>query len=681
MRSSPPESSRSDLSLTPILAAITLAALGFLPIANWIRGGHDAPWYGAVASGWVTGTTIVAGTGIVFAILSRRFAFLWTEGALDGLVERHHDHPNRFALALALLALAAYALVAQWVFSGRPLLIDELTEVLQAQIFARGRLWQHVAPHPEFFSSMLVADFQGRHFAHFPAGGPAMLVPGVLLGATWLVDPICGAIAVFAFATFARVAEPRPGVVIGATILFAFAPFMLFMSGSHMNEVSALMWITIAVAAMARVLTSTAPRPALSLLCGLAFGCAATIRPADALAFALPAGAWFLVRALKNPRRWDDALAAALGVAAPLALLMWVNRQTTGSATLLGYELLWGKNNGLGFHSAPGRMAHTPARGLELINLYLLQLQNYLFEAPMPSLLPAIASLALTRRFHALDRYLVASGSILLALYFSFWANGFYLGPRYVYPLLPALALFTARVFPLVRERLGAGLPYRATVYGGVCATLLAVTTLIPLRARQYRNSEITMRWDADSAAASAGVAHSLVLVRVSWGAQNLARLWAIGVPRSESELIYRSVDACMLAERLDSLETDSARGAAAVARLQPLLGDSSRLIASPFSPDTSERFMPGADYSASCKARIIADREGFTLLPPLLLEHGGGNIYARDLGERDSVLIRAHPDRPVYLLRPASTRIGESPRFYPLPRDSVMRAWAHAGR
>lgn len=292
MRSSPPASSRSNLSLAPILAAITLAALGFLPIANWIRGGHDAPWYGVVASGWITGTTIVAGTGILFAILSRRIAFLWRDGALDGPFELCRDHPNRFALALALSALTAYALVAQWVFSGRPLLIDELTEVLQAQIFARGRLWQHVAPHPEFFSSMLVADFQGRHFAHFPAGGPAMLVPGVLLGATWLVDPICGAIAVFAFATFARVAEPRPGVVIGSTILFAFAPFMLFMSGSHMNEVSALMWITIAVAAMARVLTSTVPRPALSLLCGLAFGCAATIRPADALAFALPAGAW-----------------------------------------------------------------------------------------------------------------------------------------------------------------------------------------------------------------------------------------------------------------------------------------------------------------------------------------------------------------------------------------------------
>jgi hypothetical protein len=69
-------------------------------------------------------------------------------------------------------------------------------------------------------------------------------------------------------------------------------------------------------------------------------------------------------------------------------------------------------------------------------------------------------------------------------------------------------------------------------------------------------------------------------------------------------------------------------------------------------------------------------DREGFTLLAPLLLAHAGDVIYARDLGERDSLLIREHPDRSLYLLRPASTRIGEPPRFYALSRDSLLRAW-----
>jgi hypothetical protein len=664
-------------SLAPRIAAFVLAAFGFLPIANWIRGGHDAPWFGQVASGWLTGTAIVVGAGIVLAILSRSSRLLWREGALDGLAATCRDQPRRAALVVSLLAFVAYVTIARTVFSGRPLFIDELTQVLQAQIFATGRLWQRMAPHPEFFSSVLMIDIDGRHFSHFPVGGPAMLLPGILLGVPWLIDPICGAVAVYAFAAFCRFAEPRPHVAMGATILFAFAPLTLFMSGSHMNDVPSLMWIVIAMAAMARVLTSVTPRSRLAFLGGLAFGCAATIRPVDALAFALPAGAWYLVRALKHPRRWDDALAAALGVAIPIAVLLWTNRESTGRAFLFGYEILWGPGNGLGFHTSPWGTVHTPARGVELINRYLLQLQTYLFESPVPSLLPAVGALALTRRFRVLDRYLVASSALLLGFYFTYWHDGFYLGPRYVYLLLPALSLYTARFFPLVRERFGSGLGYRCVVLGGICAALIAVTALIPLRARQYRNSQVTMRWNADSAAASAGVSHALVLVRESWGAQNLARLWALGVPRSEAELIYWSADACALDEHLDSLEAGPANGAAAYERLRPLLADSARLVRSPFSPDSSERFLPGSAYSEHCRSRILADREGFTLLAPLLLAHAGDVIYARDLGERDSLLIREHPNRSLYLLRPASTRIGEPPRFYALSRDSLLRAWS----
>ena len=45
-----------------------------------------------------------------------------------------------------------------------------------------------------------------------------------------------------AFGALARRAEPqRPGVALGAVLLFAFAPFAVWMSGSHMNHVPALM--------------------------------------------------------------------------------------------------------------------------------------------------------------------------------------------------------------------------------------------------------------------------------------------------------------------------------------------------------------------------------------------------------------------------------------------------------
>lgn len=663
------------------LIAVFVAAFGFLPIINWIPGGHQAPWYAAMVSGWINGSAIVLGAGLVLAIFSRRVDILWRDRALDRLVDLWRELPYRVALVVALFALALYLEIAHGVFGQQPLFIDELTQAMQAQILASGAVSGASGPHPEFFSSLLMADAGGKHFSQFPVGGPAMLVPGVLLGALWIVGPIYGAIAVLAFAAFVRVAEPRAGVAMGATILLAFAPFTLFMSGSQMNHVPTLMWILIAIAAMAQVMTSDITRPGVAFVNGFALACAATIRPVDALAFALPAGAWYLSRALRDARRWRDALAAAVGIAIPLAVLLWINHETTGKALLFGYELLWGKSHRLGFHPSPWGMVHTPARGLELINSYFLQLQTYLFESPAPALLPVIGALALTKKLETFDKYLLASDGLLLALYFAYWHDGAYLGPRFVYLLLPTLALYTARFFPLVRDQFGRGLTYRTLVYAAVCSALIAGSTLVPLRAHQYANSQTTMRRNADSAAADAHVAHALVFVRESWGAQLIARLWALDITRSETEMLYRSIDACILEQRLGALESANVRGAAAFEQLRLLLPDSARLAKSPFSPDSSERYLPGYAYSRVCAAKIDADRQGFTLLMPLLLARRGDNIYARDLGARDSLLAHEYPTRPLYLLRPQSADVGAEPHFYALSRDSLARAWETAAR
>ena len=87
--------------------------------------------------------------------------------------------------------------------------------------------------------------------------------------------------------------------------------------------------------------------------------------------------------------------------------------------------------------------------------------------------------------------------------------------------------------------------------------------------------------------------------------------------------------------------------------QLRPLLADSALITKSPFSPDSSERYRPGLRYAPRCAEHIDADRAGFTLLMPLLIARGGHNVYARDLGARDSLLLSEYPKRPVYLLRP----------------------------
>jgi hypothetical protein len=189
----------------------------------------------------------------------------------------------------------------------------------------------------------------------------------------------------------------------------------------------------------------------------------------------------------------------------------------------------------------------------------------------------------------------------------------------------------------------------------------------------------LPLRFDVDRAAAAAGVGQAVVLVRESWGAQLMARMWALGVSRPEAERIYRDVDACALEEGIGALERAQLSGPRAAHALLSLRADSARVVRTPFSADTTERYLPGRAYSRRCARRIAADQEGFTLLAPLLLAHGGGNVYVRDLAERDTLVLREYPDRPVFLLRPSSTAIGALPRFYSLSRDSLVRAWTAA--
>ena len=138
--------------LNPVTAAIALvvALLGFLPIANWLPGGHAASWYRISLDVWASGTTIVLGIGVVVAILSRRVTPLWRPGFFAGLISLWSRRPILVTLAVATAALIAYLLVALLVLGGRPLLIDEIVEVFHAQILAGGALSRPAFAYPEF---------------------------------------------------------------------------------------------------------------------------------------------------------------------------------------------------------------------------------------------------------------------------------------------------------------------------------------------------------------------------------------------------------------------------------------------------------------------------------------------------------------------------------------------------
>jgi 4-amino-4-deoxy-L-arabinose transferase-like glycosyltransferase len=673
----------------PVCAAVVIAALGFLPIAQWIPGGYQTPFFGGLTIEWLSGTTIVVGAAVVLAILSRHTRELWIEDAVLRVAKQMTRPRWAFVGGAALVAFSAYALTSVLLFKGRPIFLDEMSQLLQARAYARGSLTTVTGPLAEFVSILHTVYADGRAYSQFPAGGPAMLAIGTLLGVPWLVNPLCGAVAVGAFAWFVLATEQQRTVAVGAVVLFALAPFMLFMSASHMNHVPTLMWLTVAMAALVATLREGI-RPGAALLCGFSLGAAAAIRPVDGLAFAVPAALWLFWRAARETVRgdqarrraaWIELLCAGVGVALPMLALMWVNSRTTGDPLRFGYEVIWGQRHALGFHEAPWGPPHTPARGFEQLNLYFLRLQSYLFDAPVPALLAAVAALALARRVSSMDRYLAASGVLLVGFYWAYWHYGFLLGPRFLFPLIPALALWTARLPALVRERWRGSLWHRGVTYGYLVAVVVAFTYTIPIRWREYETGFVVERLPVRALERAYGVSNALVLVREPWSSQLVARLWALGVPHRETELLTHEVDACRLEEALMVLEREGKRGAQATAALMPLLRDRGQVRLATLPNGAFWPVQSTVGYSPQCRERVRESSEGLVPLAPLLLSGGPSNVYVRDLHARDTLLLKRYPNRPIFVVRRDSSATGVTLRYHRASRDSLQQSWAWAAQ
>ena len=117
---------RASRSIGAIVAALTLAALGFLPIAHWMSGGPGDSLYPSLLAEWSSGTAIAIGAGLVLAILSRHVPILWRDGwtaRLDAMLARPRWRWAVVAAAATLAAATALTLAA-CLFGTRPILID-----------------------------------------------------------------------------------------------------------------------------------------------------------------------------------------------------------------------------------------------------------------------------------------------------------------------------------------------------------------------------------------------------------------------------------------------------------------------------------------------------------------------------------------------------------------------------
>ena len=631
------------------------AILSMLPLPGAVGGSDRGPMWSPHVSSWVIGVVVVAAFGVIAARLATR---------LPERPRRSLVLSDRALVGTATIGLFVAILVAQQLLFGRnPLLVDEMAQLLHARALASGRL---ALPVPEPLSAFLSTHTwvtPAGWVSQYPPGQLILLAAGLLVGAVWLVNPLLGALSTIAVYWTARGLWGRR-TARAASVLWALCSWVLFMSATYMNHVAAA---ALALAAWASVFGPRDPRRRHWLLAGVALAWLAAIRPLDAVGAAVPIGVWMLLR-----RRLDGIPWLALGGAPVIGAWLVFNWRLFGDPLQLGYTAIYGESHGLGFGVDPWGEPYTPLVGLGNLMVAVRRLHLYLFEWPVPALLPLAIWAVLGRHRTASDTAVAAGIIAVPVLYFFYWHSGFFLGPRFYYGIAPWLVLGTARAWVWARAG-AASLPtrlFRWPIGLGVATAAVLIWGLLgvlPERWAVYRDGLATLKLHPERQLAERGVARALVIVRTSWGNRIVADLWAQGVPPGLAEQAYRRLDACALDELRRSARAEGWPPGELRMRIEQLVATASPPPLMTELPDWTLRLDPDRPLTASCRAELERDIAGFTLYGNLAwrneLGRDDGIVFARDMIELNGPLLANYAGWPIWLYKPTE----QDPRGAPV--------------
>jgi hypothetical protein len=495
---------------------------------------------------WVIGVVIIIAPVIAFG---NAFGPLFDETWADARDRLRAVSDRTFVAIAAVAATVLAAAAAIFVFSRKPTSSDEIAQLWHAKILLTGRLSLPADPNPEFFGIDNVVD-HGRWYSQFPIGGPVLMALAMALRATWLLNPILAGLTVINVYRFASKAY---GQDVGrfAAVLSALCPYLLIMSGSYMNHTMVVFFTTLALAELPVCIDGTSrERVRASVVIGFSLGAAMTIRPLDAAVVTLVFGCLLLQQAVVQRRVSGLVIAAAAG-AVPLAGLLIVNKLTNGSPLRFGYDIIWGTNHSLGVHTDPLGSAHTPVRGLKSVMSALMQLNWSLFGWPIAGLVVISAALVAIKTLQRWEIVLLAWIELHLVAYEAFWSEGHFLGPRYLFTLVPAFLILAARGIvvgvghapPRVRRSLLAGLG--AAMLG---AWVFPRPPFGPVgEARAARPLRAALKVDVDPVVGSLSGSKALIFVTEPASLRLARRLWGLGISRPDAIRLVSQKDNCAL--------------------------------------------------------------------------------------------------------------------------------------
>ena len=142
-----------------------------------------------------------------------------------------------------------------------------------------------------------------------------------------------------------------------------------------------------------------------------------------------------------------------------------------------------------------------------------------------------------------------------------------------------------------------------------------------------------------------------------------------------EARRLFAGMDACELDQLLARTERRDGDSRSFLGAARAIADTSRRLVRLRSVGDSAIHLTAGAMVAEVCLRRIRENQAGFTLYTPLLLAGRSGNLFVRDLHARDSLLLRRHSGRRVYLML-KDTGSTAPLRLLPVSLDSAMAEW-----
>lgn len=366
----------------------------------------------------------------------------------------HGQKARAILTAVVLVSAGVMVFWSQSVFMGQPVYDDEWTYLFQAQIIQGGQLAAPAPPCPDCFKNVFIIIRDGIWTGKYTSGHPALLALSMFAGSPYLITILLASLVPFLVFLIAR---DLHGIGLGllTAALFVVSPFFLMVSSTLMNHGTCLFFLA------AFTLGFLRSRDGLSwiyaVLAGLAMGAAFNIRPQSAVAYGLPFVVWALVRIVGPDRRlFLGRYVAMLGAFIPLAwLAFYYNAVVSGQWYTFPFMLAEPEVPGaVSFFTLGDQtvLGHTVWKGIYFSLLNLWRLNHYLFGWGVSLVFVVMVFLwGLNGR---VDRLWWGVIACTVTVYLFFASPGVLeAGPRYFFPLLIPVMIWTARGMQAVHGR------------------------------------------------------------------------------------------------------------------------------------------------------------------------------------------------------------------------------------